>query len=186
LAAHMKVHRTQFNCNYCGEDFSGKSSLRAHCNSSHEDKKEYACTHEDSEGKCTHTFFKKAELRRHTAKHGDKSLTCSICAKSLPHETVLRAHEISHTQEDPIPKYSCTSCGKRYISPQALSTHTRYIHEQRGAFACRVGNCGKSFGTETYRSAHEVRTYNLYLYSYLLGIGIGRLSRRQVFLRSIF
>lgn len=57
-----------------------------------------------------------------------------------------------HTCEHKIKPYSCNICGKRCVSPSALSTHSR-IHEDSYEYRCKY--CHGTFRTKADKMTHE-------------------------------
>lgn len=116
--------------------------------------------------KCSFHHMQETEVQRHIdSAHslGDESaaqtlpdqegtFACPDCDKSFRFQSLLKAHQRSHTGEQP---FLCPQCGRRFSFKQSLERH-KQTHKPGRRHRCLI--CGESFDSleaeREHRSAH--------------------------------
>ncbi|XP_053558919.1 zinc finger protein 84 [Bombina bombina] len=75
--------------------------------------------------------------------------SCSKCRKEFNHRSVLKFHELSHTDEKP---FACSQCGKRFVQHSILLLHEK-AHITNKPFQCT--ECGSIFNDKELFRAHR-------------------------------
>lgn len=144
--SEQKVSATeqrQFQCSFCGKQFSTKSHVIIH-ERLHTGKKPYKCS------ECEQAFSRVDRLKEHQRVHtGEKPYGCSHCGKQFALLGSLKVHRRTHTGEKP---YRCTICKKRFIQSTKLKIHLR-IHTGEQPYHC--SECGKTFVRAEHLRAHQ-------------------------------
>ncbi|XP_061750762.1 gastrula zinc finger protein xFG20-1-like isoform X2 [Nerophis ophidion] len=83
---------------------------------------------------------------------GEKSFTCSDCAKVFSRLSVFLQHMRTHTGEKP---FLCSICGERFALMWNMKAHMR-IHKREKPFKCSV--CGQTFSIKANMVSH-MRTH---------------------------
>ena len=115
----MANEQSQFTCEYCGEKFSHKSSLKVHIKR-HGDEVKINCSD------CGYTGSKDL-LRRHIkGVHGGKH-NCPFCTKEFSKLSNVQQH-INQIHE--FLKFACDVCNKQFSSKQKMEHHkSKYFTE---------------------------------------------------------
>ncbi|XP_069671788.1 zinc finger protein 568-like isoform X2 [Periplaneta americana] len=166
-----KCKREQFECDECGQVFSGKKPLRKHVKEQHipaENICEFCGAHYQIKSQlevhrrlhtnekpficetCGISFhFKKELLRHRRSSHNQiKSLTCTICNKTCTNRNAMWRHEKIHTDDRNV---LCYLCGKVLSNSQSMRVHMRTHSNDR---PCSCPTCGKSFKDNTSVTKH--------------------------------
>ncbi|XP_061925484.1 zinc finger protein 771-like [Entelurus aequoreus] len=119
-----------------------------HCGGSQADK--LLAPLSDSEDTTSHV---NVNMESHTRTHtGEKSFSCSVCAKEFCTYWEMTRHMRTHTGQKP---FSCSVCGKRFSVTSNMKSHMR-THTGEKPFCCAV--CGKRFSDRSNIQTH-MRTH---------------------------
>ncbi|XP_073964461.1 uncharacterized protein [Choristoneura fumiferana] len=109
-----------YTCDYCGNVYDKKPSLRIHIIQKHLNVLPYVC---DTCGKRTSTL---AHLRSHEAVHTtQRKLYKCACGAEMRTELGYHLHQRIHTGEKP---YECEECGDRFLSASRRLDHIKRRH----------------------------------------------------------
>ena len=132
LRTHMMKHNDQpTTCNYCGESFLLKESLRSH-KKTHAREESLFCVD------CGKLFSNVGNLTKHI-KNRTKRYPCDECDQSFSDRSRLKIHELTHTGETP---HICRQCGRPFSLLGNLNRHIR-THTMVNHLSCI--ECGKLF-----------------------------------------
>ena len=99
--------------------------------------------------KCTKSFEKLADLRKHFIEFHRDAFPCRYCEKSWFTQSELKHHERIHTGEKP---FKCKMCHRKFKSAHHLNRHTR-IHTQENPFKCNI--CSRNFNDRSNMIRHK-------------------------------
>ncbi|XP_076044271.1 uncharacterized protein LOC143027125 isoform X1 [Oratosquilla oratoria] len=149
LDAHKVSHSEArpFSCTICGKAFKQEQVRDRHTAIVHTDQKQFMCP------QCGALFKAKAYLSQHISQVHTTSQPskCMKCNKSFKTKAILKSHiKIVHTEAKST-KYTCTLCGKSFLSPKDLARHSK-IHTGAKDVICKV--CGRQFSRKDNMMAH--------------------------------
>ncbi len=126
-------------CHVCGKSFYDKRNLRKHVQSVHEKVKKWSCPI------CAQTFYRKKTCDNHIGAVHNKLTphSCKFCSKSFFRLESLKAHELSHTNENP---FQCPECQQHFSQKHHLDRHIDGVHKKLRPFPC--DSCDKAFLTK--------------------------------------
>ena len=78
-----------------------------------------------------------------------KMFACPICGVVFQRNSNLKAHELTHTNQE---KFKCDMCGKQFTAKTSLNRHRKVHVVDRPQFDCE--RCGKSFLSKGSLSRH--------------------------------
>ncbi|KAM7364208.1 heme oxygenase isoform 2-T3 [Cochliomyia hominivorax] len=134
--------KPRYLCNYCGQSYSWKSSLKTHVRT-HTGERPYVCEI------CNKSFKRLMGLRMHEVVHSDdKPFICSKCGKGFKLAGKLRQHMRVHSELRP---FKCNECGKAFKYACVLKSHM-YMHTGELPFPCKT--CGEAFALRTSLNYH--------------------------------
>ena len=117
--------KTEYKCPYCEKVFRHYSSMNAHVNKKHIEKK-IQCE------QCPKMFAYQYELREHMFIHQSGGNTskfkCQYCDKCFQRSTTLKNHE--RTTHLGIKRFKCDLCGKQFGTKFNMKVHIEKIHNR--------------------------------------------------------
>lgn len=133
--AHLKLmHCKGFQCDFCSQQFTLKTTLARHIRNIHYKEKNGTCD------VCGKTFFDRHNLNLHKVRHSNmKPFECDVCKKKFPRIEALKLHKRIHDNDR---RYVCKICGKSFIQWVSLSMH-KVVHTDERNFKCPI--CDKAF-----------------------------------------
>lgn len=112
-----------YSCPACNKKFASKVYWTKHYNFYHLNKSQYKCEN------CNKLFISDWRLKNHKQKHHGLSRPrdhpCNICGKKFFTISILRNHQLTHSEER---NYMCEDCGDTFKQRPALYTHARLVH----------------------------------------------------------
>ena len=154
---HQRLHdpSREYQCEYCHQRFSTKTSLGTHMRFMHLEEKHIQCPH------CDYRTNQRSNLRSHLKRiHQAENVTCSRpgCSfKSCSPYDMMKHSERHNSKTHP---FKCKYCAHPYgfTHIQSLHKHLRTKHPQRSSlsssrrrivseFACKFCGIGSSGGT---------------------------------------
>ena len=182
---HNEEALERYKCQYCGNDFKDKSSLKTH-ESKHFEAKPHQCPNCGvkysskpcllnhiavvHEGKnpikhicpiCGKQFRKTQNYKAHYQAHlFGKAFSCDMCGNSFQQECFLKTHKMyscknSPTIERPNKQFQCQLCEKVYSDNRGLQDHIMIVHEGKKDNFV-CEICSKSFSRRTSLAAHKL------------------------------
>ena len=145
----VKIHLGECFCVKCDRQniFASATALDSHNRYIHLGERPYPCD------QCTRTFIRSDELKLHKRYHQDrdskKGAMCSQCGMVFNSAASRIRHE--NTVHYNIRRHSCSSCGKKFASTQALERHSR-IHSDVKPHQC--SDCGQQFREIAHLKVH--------------------------------
>lgn len=145
----VKIHLGECFCIKCDKAnlFSSKTALESHDRYIHLKERPYRCE------QCSRTFIRGDELKLHKRYHQNreskKGAMCSHCGMVFNSSASRIRHE--NTVHHNIRRHSCTCCGKKFASTQALERHSR-IHSDLKPHQCN--DCGQQFREIAHLKVH--------------------------------
>jgi general transcription factor IIIA len=167
LKRHIETHESKFYCTGyapCTEWFRKHSTLQAHIDAVHLNRKPYPCSHVDQETgqQCTHSYDSANALRLHTIRaHQGERYLCTICAEAAsPSGGGTRSADAigfssynalqTHIREAHPP--TCDVCALAFQTKPELRRHIDLCHsdtptslDDRRIYSCEHPGCGKAF-----------------------------------------
>lgn len=170
-------------CCACAESFKTTKELKEHSNKVHlpkrpppDEARPFVCDI------CYHCYKTERLLYRHKLRvtESGQRFHCGECKRSFKYLHRLREHELTHQlnqcymcfKVDPCPEslqkhtethnlpdgmFKCLECGKPYLSPRTLRSHSIIKH---GAEVQRCQHCSATFATDAMLTVH-MNTYHL-------------------------
>ena len=145
----FKVNLGECFCVKCDRatPFASATALESHDRYIHLKERPYPCD------QCTRTFIRSDELKLHMRYHQDrkskKGAMCSQCGMVFNSSASRIRHE--NTVHYNIRRHTCTCCGKKFASTQALERHSR-IHSDVKPHQCN--DCGQQFREIAHLKVH--------------------------------
>ncbi|XP_023241017.1 zinc finger protein 99-like [Centruroides sculpturatus] len=156
LQAHLNFHigKKPFSCTTCDQKFSWQFLLKRHMMkhitekqrkmdrikvrslSLSKNQKPFRCDISDK------LLNKKGQLERHNRTLQPVSHSCKICKKEFKTKSILRHHQLTHSEDRP---FKCDICDKGFKTKYHLKRH-RETHSDECKYSCQV--CNKSFKTK--------------------------------------
>jgi len=132
-AAGGEEEKTEYKCQYCEKVFRHYSSMNAHVNKKHVEKK-IQCE------QCPKMFAYQYELREHMFIHQSGGATskfkCQYCDKCFQRSTTLKNHE--RTTHLGIKRFKCELCGKQFGTKFNMKVHIEKIHNRENEDAPEI------------------------------------------------
>jgi KRAB domain-containing zinc finger protein len=132
-------------CDLCGENFSGKSKIRAHMREEHRPPAYKSCH-------ICGKFYKPRYLEIHLQIHAGTLVGCGVCGKQMKPQSLMNHMAYVHRTDEP---FGCEVCGKMFKSKRNLHDHMK-IHERR--YQCDM--CGRHFALNTQLQDHRLSHIN--------------------------
>ena len=152
---HLKTHyeskhtNIRYECDLCDKSFTTKSVLNSHIKLSHYGEK-FKCEYKE----CKREFNQKSYLIGHVESvHKGNMFKCDECNYETTSTTSLITHKLKHQD-----KVKCPQCENSY-SRQAIKTHIKLIHENRGYKYCEYEGCEKRY-REAIKLAFHVSVFH--------------------------
>lgn len=129
-AQHEKAHKLKYQCCYCGKKFTTTKALRRHedihlrilecekCNIKFKNL-QHLLRHQRTEHGGRGDFDSYESTKRKTQV---KNFECNVCQKKFAKASILKAHEVSHSDLKP---FECTKCNKKFKRSKTLTQHNR-------------------------------------------------------------
>ena len=175
LECHKLEHKIDsvYRCEKCEKCFITSFHLYQHDTNIHAGIKPFGCS------KCEYRTYTVQNLQRHELKHKltcpicneifsqcrdlNKHMTrlhlpvpkphnCSECDVSFPRQSLLVAHQATHTS---LKSFLCNVCDKCYPSDFALRRHVYRVHPKETKHVCKI--CGQRFKVKYELRRHEVK-----------------------------
>ncbi|KAK6167846.1 hypothetical protein SNE40_021783 [Patella caerulea] len=170
LHKNIKKHRTshpdtmQNTCGFCGVQLANRSTVIRHYQMKHKSKKNLDCKFCDrligSEKK-----YRKHYLKHHSSrvsKNGDQDSgsesesepaihPCTYCEAMFSTTTLLRAHELKHTEK----QLFCDICNKECYGEKQLDKHRKLQHNIEKPQICQI--CGETFESNKLLRSHVAK-----------------------------
>ncbi|XP_067642345.1 zinc finger protein 79-like [Eurosta solidaginis] len=148
LRRHQRTHdlnrERNYTCEDCGRKFFTEDVYRTHIKIHQSTRKPlFKCT------ECDKVFMHKGSLTLHIEKHTGPKNECSICQKRYVRKIDLEVHMRNHSGDLP---YSCSKCGKAFMTTSALRKHELLHSGIR--FKCDI--CNKEYSHPSKLSRHRL------------------------------
>ncbi|XP_023239227.1 zinc finger protein 431-like [Centruroides sculpturatus] len=170
LQAHLYFHigKKPFSCTTCNQKFSWQFLLRRH-KKEHNTEKQSEIDHRklrlpssSNERKVSkRKYFRcdisdkllntKGQLEKHNRTHQPVSHCCKICKKEFQSKSILKQHELTHSEERP---FKCDICDKGFKKKGYLKMHRETHSDECKQHSCHV--CNKSFKTKHSLTLHKI------------------------------
>ncbi|XP_049885692.1 zinc finger protein 501-like [Pectinophora gossypiella] len=122
LANHMQRHsgHKSYTCEKCAHSFYTMSELSNHKRMVHHKATNwYKCE------QCEYKSLRKCNIKRHTAKHTDTNVACTVCGTFVANTQTLILHQRRHFEEK---KNECPFCDKKFYKRDTIRKHVRTKH----------------------------------------------------------
>lgn len=155
LKDHMlesqKCKDANVTCQICNKVCLNRKALYAH-SLKHKEKVLFTCE------TCQKSFANRFNLENHKVsvhalkiEENGSIFRCRLCEKQLQSRADLFTHMEEH-QKEKVPRL-CETCGKSFVTMDALRTHMR-THSSPRNYACTVEGCSKAFRSRVQLTQH--------------------------------
>ncbi|XP_063827257.1 zinc finger protein 888-like [Ostrinia nubilalis] len=123
LITHLKIHRVNGICQFCGRSFRTERNLAAHIAVHLSATKSHTCK------VCGRSYNTLSNLKTHSITHSnERPYHCHLCKKSFKRNQDLKFHINQHTGAKP---YKCPFCDKSFASSGNCYSHRSRMHPGR-------------------------------------------------------
>ncbi|CAH0405303.1 unnamed protein product [Chilo suppressalis] len=123
LIAHLKEHKINGICQFCGRCFRSQKNLDIHMSVHLPNNRSFTCK------VCGRSYKTKSNLKTHSITHSnERPFQCHICKKSFKRNQDLKFHINQHTGARP---YKCPFCDKSFASSGNCYSHRSRMHPGR-------------------------------------------------------